>query len=128
MLLLISAWIVLSVIVGILGDDRTCGFVTAFIVSLIFSPFVGLAVVFASKSKDELEFQKQMLEWNLEHAIKLPVEGTREEELCKEIGKLEIQKELGKVGLDYYQERMQGLKRAILYNDSKPTYVSMQEH
>ena len=69
-----------------------------------------------------------MLQWNLEHAIYVSVDDSLEEEIYKEIGKLEIQKELGKIGPDQYQERMQGLKRVLLYGEVRPTYVSMQEH
>ncbi len=125
MLLLSFIWIALSALVGTLGDDRTCGFSTAFIVSLLFSPLIGLAVVFASMRKDVLEFQKQMLEWNREHTSKQPTEGPREEEFYKEMGKLEMLMELKKVSPDYYQERKQGLKRALLYGEAKPTYVSL---
>lgn len=48
MALLIIAWLVLSFIIGSLGKDKKIGFGGAFLVSLFFSPIIGLLVVIAS--------------------------------------------------------------------------------
>ena len=47
----IFAWIILSVIVAFLGKDRSCGFLGALLLSLLFSPIIGILIVIASKRK-----------------------------------------------------------------------------
>lgn len=47
----IVLWIVLSVVAGILGKDRKCGFIGAFICSILLSPIVGFILVLASRQK-----------------------------------------------------------------------------
>lgn len=44
-------WIVFSILVGILGKDRNCGFFLAFILSLILSPIIGVIITLLSKRK-----------------------------------------------------------------------------
>ena len=47
----IFAWIILSVIVAFLGKDRSCGFLGALLLSLLFRPIIGILIVIASKRK-----------------------------------------------------------------------------
>jgi tetrahydromethanopterin S-methyltransferase subunit C len=42
-------WIVLALVVGFLGKERTTGFWGAFILSLILSPLIGVIIVALSK-------------------------------------------------------------------------------
>jgi hypothetical protein len=51
---IIVLWIVFSLIVGFIGSNRTIGFGSAFIVSLILSPLIGLIVVIFSGKKPNL--------------------------------------------------------------------------
>lgn len=47
---------ILSVIVGILGKSRTCGFFIAFIVSLLFTPIIGILIILCcNRKKTEIE-------------------------------------------------------------------------
>lgn len=59
---LFFGWIILSIILGVMGSDRTCGFAGAFFGSLFLSPLVGAIILFSSTKKSTLEFQKKMLE------------------------------------------------------------------
>lgn len=47
----IVLWIILSVLAGILGKDRTCGFIGAFLCSIFLSPLIGFIYVIASRRK-----------------------------------------------------------------------------
>ena len=44
-------WLALSYLVAVLGEDRKFGFWGTLIVSVIFSPLVGLLTVFASDAR-----------------------------------------------------------------------------
>lgn len=44
-------WIFLSIIVGVLGQNKNIGFGWAFFLALIFSPLIGLIIVLVSDSK-----------------------------------------------------------------------------
>lgn len=56
------AWIILSFVVAAMGSDRKIGGLGAFLVSLFFSPLIGILVVLASTKNSTIEFQKKMLE------------------------------------------------------------------
>jgi len=47
--MIVLAWIVFSIIAGVVGQDRSIGFWGAFLLSLVLSPLIGLIVAFASK-------------------------------------------------------------------------------
>jgi len=59
---IVLGWIILSIVLGVMGSDRTCGFAGGFFGSLILSPLVGFLIVILSTKKSTLEFQKKMLE------------------------------------------------------------------
>ena len=42
------SWILLSFVVGSMGSGRSIGFIGAFLLSLIFSPIIGILIVIAS--------------------------------------------------------------------------------
>jgi phosphate/sulfate permease len=54
-------WVVFSFIVGIIAAERKIGFWSAFFISLILSPLIGLILTFFSKSKEEEAYQKSIL-------------------------------------------------------------------
>ena len=59
-IILAVSWILLSVIAGMIGKDRSIGFAEALIVSLIFSPVAGLLLVFADKRKKDIEHEARI--------------------------------------------------------------------
>lgn len=61
---LLIGWIVFSILAGIIGDSRECGFGKPFLLSLVLSPLIGLIYAFSSTKNSTLEFQKKMLELN----------------------------------------------------------------
>ncbi len=48
--------IVLSLLVGLLGDKRKIGFGWSFVLSLFLSPIIGLIITLFSKKKDSVDF------------------------------------------------------------------------
>jgi hypothetical protein len=53
--------IVLSIVFGYIGIDRTCGFYLPFILTLFLTPIAGLVVLALSKSNQTAELEKQQL-------------------------------------------------------------------
>lgn len=51
LLLLYLSCFILSIIVGFLGKSRSCGFLIAFIISVLFTPVIGILVVLCCKRK-----------------------------------------------------------------------------
>jgi len=59
--LLITLWIVLSILFGMIGRERELGFLHTFLVSLILSPAVGLILALSSKRKSDKEYEQKVL-------------------------------------------------------------------
>lgn len=59
---IVFGWIILSIVAGVIGSDRTCGFFGAFLGSLFLSPIIGFIIVLASSKSSTVEFQKMVLE------------------------------------------------------------------
>lgn len=59
--MIIFFWIVLSFIVGFIGSQRRIGFFGAFILSLIFSPIIGILITALSKSLEAEKNEKIMI-------------------------------------------------------------------
>ena len=55
-------WIILSFVVGFIGNDRKIGIGGAFIISLIFSPLIGLIFTLISKTNAEEKYRESVLE------------------------------------------------------------------
>lgn len=53
-------WILFALVVGLVGQDRKIGFLASFILSLVLSPVIGLIIVLLSKSKKDMELEKEM--------------------------------------------------------------------
>jgi hypothetical protein len=49
--MIVILWIILSIVCGVLGNDRSIGAVGAFFIALLLSPIIGFIVVFASDRK-----------------------------------------------------------------------------
>ncbi len=54
-------WIVASLAVGVAGGERKIGFFSAFLLSVILSPLMGILFVIASKSKADADFERLLL-------------------------------------------------------------------
>ena len=61
MLVYVLLWIFLSVIVGILGNRRSIGFIGAFLISLIISPIIGFIITLMFENKEEKEYKHDVL-------------------------------------------------------------------
>lgn len=57
---ILFVWVILSVVVGAIGSDRSIGFGGAFFLSLLLSPLVGFIITVVSKSNADVKFQKEM--------------------------------------------------------------------
>jgi Short C-terminal domain len=55
-------WIIFSVVIGYVGSKRKIGFFSAFLVSLLLSPIIGLLVTLVSK---DIENEKQKEAFNI---------------------------------------------------------------
>ncbi len=53
-------WIVLSIIVAFIGNGKTIGFFLSLLLSLLFSPIIGLIIVALSKSKHVVALEKEI--------------------------------------------------------------------
>lgn len=53
-------WIVLSLVVGGIGHNRTSGFWGTFIASLVLSPLIGLVIALASRPVSQVEHERAM--------------------------------------------------------------------
>ena len=50
-MVILLGWIGLSILAGIIGQDKNIGFAGSFFLSLFLSPFIGLLVAIFSKEK-----------------------------------------------------------------------------
>ena len=58
-LILSFGWLILSFVVANMGSSKTIGWISAFLISLFFSPLIGLLVVIASTPVIKNEFNKK---------------------------------------------------------------------
>ncbi|MGB0976407.1 MAG: SHOCT domain-containing protein [Prolixibacteraceae bacterium] len=54
-------WIIFSFVIASIGSNRKIGFGGALILSLIFSPLIGLIIVLCSSKKDDLLLKAKMM-------------------------------------------------------------------
>lgn len=97
------AWIVLSFVVGFVGDGRKIGFFGAFALSLIFSPLVGILITLASSSKAQIEYQQKML--NLQKQQIEKQNETQSPSIADEIRKLNDLKNEGLITDDEFNQQ-----------------------
>lgn len=55
-------WIIFTFVVASIGASRKVGGVSAFFISLFFSPIIGILVVLSSEKLSTIKFQKDLLE------------------------------------------------------------------
>jgi uncharacterized membrane protein len=55
-------WIALTFVVAFLGSERKIGGFTAFFLSLVLSPLIGILIVLTSTKLSEEQFQKELLQ------------------------------------------------------------------
>ena len=60
--LILFGYIISCAVIAALGNERVIGGPGAFIVSLLFSPLIGLIIVLSSTKNSTIEFQKKLLE------------------------------------------------------------------
>lgn len=63
-MMLIIPWFLLSIIIGIVGASRTTGFFGAFLLSLLFSPLIGLIIVAVSQRKSDKKSNRESIKSN----------------------------------------------------------------
>lgn len=60
--MIIFFWLLGSLVIGIIGSDKTLGFWGSFFISLLVSPVIGLIIVLLSKTKEDEAAQKKMVQ------------------------------------------------------------------
>jgi UPF0716 family protein affecting phage T7 exclusion len=60
-MLIVLFWVIGALIIGVIASDRTIGFWWAFLISLIFSPLIGLLFTLLSKTNTEVNYRKSIL-------------------------------------------------------------------
>ncbi len=71
-------WLLLSFIVGIIGSGKTIGFFFALLLSLLFSPIIGLIIVAFSESKETKRLRKLVEVQNKQQNYKTDAEILKE--------------------------------------------------
>jgi phosphate/sulfate permease len=107
---IILGWIILSIVVGAIGSDRTIGFFGAFILSLLLSPIIGGIVALASTKKSTIEFQKRMLASQQNRTGQEAFERNQTN-LADELSKLERSYLEGKITVYDYEEQKDNILR-----------------
>jgi predicted lipid-binding transport protein (Tim44 family) len=77
-------WIILSILAGVLGNERKIGATAAFFISLILSPLIGFIVVIASTKNETIEYQEKILNATKEQVVK-PTSNLEELEKLHEL-------------------------------------------
>lgn len=93
------AWIIFSIIVGVIGNGRKIGFPLAFFLSILLSPAIGLIIALASKSESQDQFEKKTIE--LQKKQIEVAETTKQDSTADEMRKL---KELLDEGILSWEE------------------------
>jgi hypothetical protein len=62
-LITIAGWLILSMVMGMIGDSKTIGFWSSFLLSLILSPVIGAFAILVSKDKQTDIFEKEVLKY-----------------------------------------------------------------
>jgi len=57
----IITWLILCIILGSIGSNRKIGFWGAFFLSLLLSPLIGLIITLTSKTKEDENYEKEIL-------------------------------------------------------------------
>ncbi len=111
------AWIILSFVVGFVGNDRKIGFGGAFFISLILSPLIGLIFALMSKTEEDEKYKQKILDTQ-----KSQEESLKMLSKSKTIQKISIADEIEKLqnlknNNSITEEEFVRLKNKIIYSD-----------
>lgn len=107
-------WVVVSVIVGVISADKKIGFLGGFMLSIVLSPLIGFIVVLLSKSLEQENREKELLESNKEQTRLLAEKSENNTiSIADEIEKLISLKDKGLLT----EEEFQQTKQRLINND-----------
>lgn len=89
----IIAWFILSLLVGLIGNERKIGFWAAFGFSLILSPVIGIIITLVSKNVETEKRENEILETQKKTASLLQEKS--KQSIADEITKLHEMKQKG---------------------------------
>lgn len=113
-LVYLMIWVVMSVVVGIISTDKKMGFLGGFMLSIILSPLVGFIITLFSKSIEQENREKELLE-NQKEQTRLLAEKSENNtiSIADEIEKLISLKDKGLLT----EEEFQKAKQRLINND-----------
>lgn len=115
-MLIVFFWLVGALIIGVIASDRTLGFWGAFLISLIFSPLIGLLFTLLSKTNTEVNYRKSILRTQKSQQESLEkLASTQKISIADEIEKLERLKESKTIS----EEDFTKLKNELIYPNSE---------
>ncbi|HAE68482.1 MAG TPA: hypothetical protein DCG77_15040 [Sphingobacterium sp.] len=114
----ILSWIILSIIIGFVGDGRKIGFFKAFVASLILSPVVGVILTFASKSKSQIAFEDNLIKQTVMQTEQLA--KVNRGSLTEELLKLKTLLDAGLITMEEFNSQKKKLQ-----NDTEPNKTTL---
>jgi hypothetical protein len=104
-------WIVLSIIVAFIGSSKTIGFFFSLLLSLLFSPIIGLIIVALSKSKQTDLLEKELLKMKHGADYKTDAEIFKKH---REAERLDLNETIAISPIDYFSKDMIRMYVAII--------------
>lgn len=104
-------WIFFSIIVGAIGSNRNIGFVGAFFLSILLSPFIGLIFTLVSKSNEQIEFEKQLLSQNKKQTD--GIINANQKSFTDELYKLKTLLDSGLITSEEFESEKEKIRRNI---------------
>ncbi len=104
--MIIFWWIILSIVIGIIGSYRKIGGFWAFVISILLSPIIGFIVVLFSKSKKQEEYEKKLLEVQIEQKDKMEEikANFNKKSIPDELDRIKKMKDAGQLTEEEYQK------------------------
>lgn len=100
-------WIIFTMIVGWIGNERKIGFWSAFWVSLFFSPLIGIIITLNSKKNTEIEYERDILNLQLKQQEELQNIANQNNStgtsIIDELYKLSLMREKNLISEEEYQ-------------------------
>lgn len=97
---IILSWLALSLLIGIVGSSKSCGFATAFFVSLFLSPIGGLIVLANAKDNSTNKFETQLIDLQKQN-----VKYSQSDNALIELGRLQLLLDSGMITIDEYNSK-----------------------